>query len=47
MEKERMLQKLYKECIQELNRIGINFEDKEINIQVAQQLGVGHLTRNW
>ena len=32
-----MLQKLYKECIQELNRIGINFEDKEINIILSKR----------
>ena len=32
-----MLQKLYKECIQELNKIGINFEDKEININLSKR----------
>ena len=37
MEKEELLQKLYKECIQELNRIGINFEGKQINIILSKR----------
>ena len=37
MEKEKILQKLYKECIQELNKIGINFKSKEINICITKR----------
>lgn len=37
MEKEELLQKLYKECIEELNKIGIYFEDKEIIICISKR----------
>ena len=37
MEKEELLQRLYKECIEELNRVGINFEGKEINIILSKR----------
>lgn len=37
MEKEELLQKLYKECIEELNKIGICFTDKEIIICISKR----------
>lgn len=37
MEKEELLQKLYKECKEELNKIGIDFEGKEINIILSKR----------
>lgn len=37
MEKEKLLEKLYNECIEELNKIGINFEGKEINIILSKR----------
>ena len=37
MEKEEVLQKLYKECIEELNRIGIDFENKDISICISKR----------
>ena len=37
MGKEELLQKVYKECISELNKIGINFEGKEIKIVLSKR----------
>lgn len=37
MEKEELLQELYKECIKELNKIGICIEDKEISIGISKR----------
>lgn len=37
MEKEELLEKLYKECIEELNNIGIVFEGKDISICISKR----------
>ena len=37
MEKEELLQKLYKECIEELDEIGIVFEGKDISICISKR----------
>ena len=37
MEKQELLQKLYKECIEELNKIGINFAGKDISICISKR----------
>ena len=37
MEKEELLQKLYKECIEELNNIGIKFDGKDISICISKR----------
>lgn len=34
---EEKLGKLYKECLEELNRIGISFEEKQINICISKR----------
>lgn len=37
MENEEKLQRIYKECIEELDSIGIQFKNKEINIQISKR----------
>lgn len=37
MKMEEKLEKLYKQCIEELNNIGINFSDKEIIICISKR----------
>lgn len=34
---EEKLERLYQECIKELNKIGINFDDKQISIGIAKR----------
>ena len=37
MKNEEKLQRIYKECIKELNGIGINFNNKEIDIIISKR----------
>lgn len=37
MKKEESLNNLYKECIEQLNHIGINFDDKDISIFISKR----------
>lgn len=37
MEKEKLLQQLYIECVEELNSIGISLKDKIIKIQLSKR----------
>ena len=37
MEKEELLNNLYEDCIEQLNNIGIDFDDKDISICIAKR----------